>query len=42
MLKGDVLPHLVNMQFKKQSKQLEKELPNPDVSVASFNAGAKG
>lgn len=42
MLKGDVLPHLVQMQFKKIPKRSREELPNPDASVTSFNTGARG
>lgn len=43
MLKGDVLPHLVQMQFKKLEKQKpDRELPNPDASIASFNPQSKG
>lgn len=43
MLKSEVLPHLVRKQFMKSPKRnIDKDLPNPDVSVVSLDTAHLG
>ncbi|KZS11757.1 translation initiation factor eIF-2B subunit gamma [Daphnia magna] len=42
MLKGEVLPHIVRKQFTKSPKRnIDKDLPNADVSVISLNTAKR-